>query len=96
MTGGPYAPVDDAVFPGGRPFDEVRVDPRDGMVVHFAPPPEPRAEGTGWPQASDDGPAPEAVSGEASGTEWHPHGHEGAPRQHDEAPEPEPPGGLGS
>ena len=68
---------DDIGSPGLPPFEEVRVDPRDGMVVHFAPPPEPNPhDAPARPGAPLEGPP--AVSGEATTTDWHATGHEDA------------------
>jgi len=63
------------VFPSGPPFGEVRVDPRDGMVVHFAPPPEPQTPAAPG-RTNPPGEEPRAVSGEATRTDWHTTAHE--------------------
>jgi hypothetical protein len=83
---------DETGSPGAPPFEEVRVDPRDGMVVHFAPPPEPHPhEGPGRAGAPEQGPP--VVSGEATTTDWHATGHDdaGAASGNEGAREPEPP-----
>lgn len=68
-------PVVDLRRVGGRPFDEVRVDPRDGMVVHFAPPPDPHTTAPAVP--GPDAPEHNAVSGEGE-PDWHRPGNDGA------------------
>jgi hypothetical protein len=67
------------------------VDPRDGLVVHFAPPPDPPSPV--WPAAVGTADAgPHMVSGEAA-EEWHlpSHGDAAASSPHDGSREPDPP-----